>query len=580
MEQLLHLRRHSVVPMVLRRMRAPLITLIVTYSVAVLGLVLIPGTTADGTPYRVDFLNAFYVVSYTATTIGFGELPHAFTGGQRLWMTLSLYLVVIAWFYAIGTIVGLVRDPAFQRAVTWNRFRHQVSGLGEPFHLVCGYGDTGAQIVHEITESGGRAVVIETVEGQTYELGLEDLRSFVPRYCGDASHVDNLLAAGITQGHCQSVLAVTDDDHANLQIAITAKLLNPPLAVIARSGSDETRANLASFGTDYIVSAFDTFAGGFAMAIESPRLHRVYEWMSPRPEVPLTSERLPPPGRWIVCAPGRLGKQLCQRLPPTDTEVMLVSEDVPAWMAADQAHVAGKGTEAGTLRQAGIERQDTVGVIAGTDDDADNLSIIMTARQLRPDLFMAARLSTRANRRVFEAAELDMIMEPSGIIALRIMRLLTTPLLPRFLKCLRDLDDAYVGELLEHWQQTMGHETPRIRAFTVGPEEMPAVADALGRWPVTLGDLLRDPRQRRERLPAEVLMHERNGELALLPDPATSLQAGDTLLFCAREEALGPLAWTINNLDAFRYVMTGEQRPDGWLWRRFARRPAAGAQEL
>lgn len=573
MEHLLHLRRHSVVPMVLRRMRAPLITLIVAYSVSVLGLVLIPGTTVDGDPYRMDFMNAFYVVSYTATTIGFGEIPHGFTGAQRLWMTFSLYLVVIAWFHAIGSIIGLVGDPQFQRAVTWNRFRRQVRKLTDPFHLVCGYGDTGAQLVQEITDSGGRAVVIETVQGHTYELGLEDLRSYVPRFCGDASHADNLLAAGITSPQCRSVLAVTDNDHANLQIAITAKLLNPGLPVVARASSDEAHANMASFGTDHIISAFDTFAGGFVMALEAPRLHRMYEWMSPHPEIPLTSERLPPRGRWILCAPGRLGKMLCRRLGRMGTETVLVGAERPPWMRSDQPHVKGKGTEAETLLAAGIEDPATVGVVAGTDDDADNLSVVMTARQLRPEVFMVARLNTRANRRIFEAARLNMIMEPSGIIALRIMRLLTTPLLPQFLRLMREYDDAYVGELLEQWQESMGSDTPCIRALTVGGAQMPAVADALQRQQtVTLTDLLRDPRQRRAMLPARVLTIERGGELTLLPDPDTRLSAGDTLLLCARADALRPILWTINNVDVFRYVMTGEQRPDGWLWRWLAKR--------
>ncbi|MBA1145862.1 NAD-binding protein [Ectothiorhodospiraceae bacterium WFHF3C12] len=573
MEELLQLPRHSVIPMVLRRMRPPLITLIVAYSISVLGFVLIPGETASGEPHRMDFLHAFYFASYTATTIGFGEIPNAFTEAQRLWATFSLYVLVIAWFTAIGSIIGLIRDPVFQRVVTWNRFRRQVRKLAEPFHLVCGYGDTGAQLVQEVTALGARAVVIDQVEGHTYELGMEDLRSYVPAFCGDASLADNLLAAGLTHPRCASVLAVTDDDHANLQIAITAKLLNPRLPVIARAGSGEVQANMASFGTDHIVNAFDTFAGGFVMAIQSPYVHRLYEWMSPRPEIPLTSDRLPPPGRWIICAPGRLGKMLHRRLREMGTDMVLVAEELPPWMSADQPQVEGKGTEAETLRRAGIDLEETVGVIAGTDDDVDNLSIIITARQLRPELFMVARQSDRSNRYIFEAADLDMIMEPSGIIALRMMRQLTTPMLPQFLRGIRDYDDDYVGELLANWQARMGRDTPRVRALTLGWRDAPAVADALlTGHSVTVGDLLLDPANRRESLAAEVLMIEREGEQMFLPPPDTPLAPGDTLLLCSSAGALRPIAWTVNNMDAFRYVMTGEQRPDGWLWRWLARR--------
>ena len=188
----------SVVPLVLRRMRGPLLTLIVSYSVAVLGLVLIPGKAPWGGPHHMNFLDAFYFVSYTATTIGFGEIPHEFTPLQRFWVLLSMYMVVIAWFYAIGTIVGLIRDSAFQQAVTWSRFARSVSRITEPFYLVCGYGDTGNQLVRAITDRGQRAVTLDWNEGRINELSLANLRSHVPGMSGDANQPDNLVAAGLT----------------------------------------------------------------------------------------------------------------------------------------------------------------------------------------------------------------------------------------------------------------------------------------------------------------------------------------------------------------------------------------------
>ena len=49
-------------------------------------------------------------MSYTATTIGFGELPWPFTADQRLWVTFSIYLSVIGWAYAIGSLLTLLQD--------------------------------------------------------------------------------------------------------------------------------------------------------------------------------------------------------------------------------------------------------------------------------------------------------------------------------------------------------------------------------------------------------------------------------------------------------------------------------------
>ena len=65
--------------MALRRLRAPLITVLAVYAISVGGLALIPAVDADGNPGRMSIFHAFYVMSFTATTIGFGEIPHPFT---------------------------------------------------------------------------------------------------------------------------------------------------------------------------------------------------------------------------------------------------------------------------------------------------------------------------------------------------------------------------------------------------------------------------------------------------------------------------------------------------------------------
>ncbi|WP_315982829.1 ion channel [Aliamphritea spongicola] len=66
---------HDVLYLLLRRLRKPLITVIVVYAVAVTGFVLIPGQDDAGQPWRMDFFHAIYFVSFMGSTIGFGEIP-------------------------------------------------------------------------------------------------------------------------------------------------------------------------------------------------------------------------------------------------------------------------------------------------------------------------------------------------------------------------------------------------------------------------------------------------------------------------------------------------------------------------
>src|SRR3712207_2525873 len=124
-------------------MRAPLIVLIAIFSISVLGLTLIPGVDGEGRPWRMGFFDAIYVMSYTATTIGFGEIPYAFTYNQRMWVTISIYLTVIGWAYAIGSLLALLQDRSFRQALALQRFTRKVGRLAEPFVLIAGYGRAG-----------------------------------------------------------------------------------------------------------------------------------------------------------------------------------------------------------------------------------------------------------------------------------------------------------------------------------------------------------------------------------------------------------------------------------------------------
>src|SRR5659263_504956 len=117
-------------------MRAPLVLLIGIFAVAAAGLAVIPGQDADGNPAHMSIFDAFYFMSYTATTIGFGELAAAFTIPQRMWVTAAIYSQVIGWAYSIGTLFSLLQDPSFQDAIATGRFRRRVRRLSEPFLIV------------------------------------------------------------------------------------------------------------------------------------------------------------------------------------------------------------------------------------------------------------------------------------------------------------------------------------------------------------------------------------------------------------------------------------------------------------
>src|SRR5215218_88994 len=171
--------------LIMRRMRVPLIVLIVIFSVSVLGLTLIPGQDADGNPWRMGIFDAFYVMSYTATTIGFGEIPYPFTYGQRLWVTVAIYLTVIGWAYAIGSLLAMLQDRAFRQALALQQFRRKVARLREPFLVIAGYGRTGDLLGHAFDALGRRVVVLDHSAERIDDLELDSYRADVPGLVGD-----------------------------------------------------------------------------------------------------------------------------------------------------------------------------------------------------------------------------------------------------------------------------------------------------------------------------------------------------------------------------------------------------------
>jgi voltage-gated potassium channel Kch len=237
----------------IRRLRAPLVFLIVVLAVSTAGLALIPGVDASGAPWRLSLFDAFYFVTYTATTIGFGELPQNFTRLQRLWVTAIIYLSVVGWAYLLGSLLGLAQDKGFRAAVVAARFARAVRRLREPFYLLCGLGETGLRVARALDALGHRFVALDRDEAQILELDLGEFVGDPPALAADASSPETLTMAGLARPQCRGVLALMPDDRDNLAIAVAARLLHPGLRAIARAHTPEVMASMATAGVAEIM---------------------------------------------------------------------------------------------------------------------------------------------------------------------------------------------------------------------------------------------------------------------------------------------------------------------------------------
>ena len=180
-----------------------------------------PGADNDGNTYYMTIFDAFYFWSYAATTIGFGETPYNFTVAQRMWVTFGIYNSVICWAFALGSMLSLFSDRAFQRAIRLQRFGRQVRLLREPFLIIAGYGQMGRRVAETLDAAQGRRlVVIDTDERALDQLASGRLSVDVPAVDGDVREPTTLALAGLTHPYCEGVLALTHDDAVNMLLSL------------------------------------------------------------------------------------------------------------------------------------------------------------------------------------------------------------------------------------------------------------------------------------------------------------------------------------------------------------------------
>lgn len=557
----------STIFLVLRRLRAPLVALIAIYAITVLGLTLMPGVDADGRPWRMSIFHAFYFMSYTATTIGFGEIPYAFSDAQRMWVTFSIYLTVVGWAYAIGMMLALLQDRAFRQALAVRRFASRVRALKEPFVLLAGYGRAGRRLARSLDALDRRFVVIDLSQDRVDELALEPFRNDVPALAIDARNPDHLQLAGIANPACAMVIALTGDDEANLAVTMIAALQRPDVPVIARTESPLVAQRMRAFGSPVVINPFDLYGDYLRIALRSPSTLQLLEWLGADPDASRPPLRTPPRGRWIVCGYGRFGGEIAADLRAEGLEVTAI--EAAEATADDPSIITGSVTEADVLESA--RPHEAVALVAATDNDTTNLSVIAAVRRLNPSIYVVARQNQPPNAPLYRALGVDLAMVPSQVLSHEIVPRVAAPLLARFLAAVPGASDAWAAALLARLEAHCGERVPvrwRIELSAAG-------APALARWlargrPLAIGDLLRTPGEGGGTVAAVPLLLARGGDSILAPEDSVALMPGDEILFAGRASGRRAIA-VLCHSDANRdWVLTGRHVPSGWVWRKLA----------
>jgi voltage-gated potassium channel len=214
----------------------------------------------------------------------------------------------------------------------------------------------------------------------------------------------------------------------------------------------------------------------------------------------------------IVCGFGRVGREIAKDVADAGAEPVIVDRNAERLEASPYATVVGDATDDSVLRRAGLERARAL--VAALDTDAGNLFVTVSARALRPDLFVVARVRVDESIEKLRRGGADRVVNPQSIGGARMAAFVLQP---------------HVTEFLD----VVMHD----RDIEFRLEEVTVAADS----PI-VGDTLREA-QIRGRTGALVLaLRAEDGEFSTNPSPDARLDGGQVLIAIGTPSELSALA--------------------------------------
>ena len=216
-----------------------LLRVVIAFALAVV----VAATLYFAAAANLDWLQAFYFVVTTMTTTGFGDQPAQAAARPGLAVTIFLMLAGVALtgvFYAVLT-------TKFTQAqwIATQGLRH-VARSGHV--VVCGTGNVGSRVIDYLTAIGRRVVAVEA--HPSHEIVERARDNHFDLLTGDATQDATLDLCNL--GHAEALVALTDSDTNNLEVALGARARNPALPIVMRCQEAQFASAIARhFGIDH-----------------------------------------------------------------------------------------------------------------------------------------------------------------------------------------------------------------------------------------------------------------------------------------------------------------------------------------
>ena len=138
---------------------------------------------------------------------------------------------------------------------------------------------------------------------------------------------------------------------------------------------------------------------------------------------------------FIICGYGRIGRVLARFLIEKYVDVVVIERKENRVAAMDEdgiLYLVGEATDEKLLNRAGIQR--ARGLVTAVATDADNVFLVLIAKQMNPDLFVVARASQNSTKKTLLAAGADKVISPYDLGARRMAHAILRPTVIKFLE--------------------------------------------------------------------------------------------------------------------------------------------------
>lgn len=402
--------KKSPIALVLKRLIIPISALLSVMAISIIGLMSIPGETPTGDVYWLTFFDALYITSYTASTIGFGEIPYPFNDNQKLWMLGVIYISVITWLYNIGSILRTFQDKSLWMEISTYYFERSVRNIPNDFYIILGFGRTGEWVANTLDKHGHSVVVLDPSEDRISKLSVKKYNKKILSLVADYSALNFIKMAGIDSGKCLGVFIVGNKEVSNKQALVICNSFGANTIVRAQNKLEEKEYALA--GATHILNLNSLTILPIYNIFRRPSLFILASMLDE--EIFDTKQEidLPRVGKWALWGRGKMVGKITEILSKVGNDV---------WVIPDVSNES-------------IEEipKDIIGLVV-SGDDLGNITLINKIRDKNSEIYTIAVSEKYTLSELYEQININLLIKPWLLFVEQAFTFISEPLIKEML---------------------------------------------------------------------------------------------------------------------------------------------------